>query len=106
MKLEDQIRRHEEHGAQVAILDAPVLIKAGWDEVCDTIIYVDAPSPLRESRALARGWTQEQFALREAAQESLELKRRHAARVIDNSGSAEATQKQVEQIWRDILSNK
>ena len=86
--------------AAAVILDAPVLIKAGWDAFCDGIVYVDAPREIRLQRALTRGWTKEDFAAREAAQESLDTKRQLADWIIDNSGSLESTRAQVEQLWR------
>ena len=86
--------------APAVILDAPVLFKAGWDAFCDGIVYVDAPRDIRLQRALARGWTKEDFAAREAAQESLDTKRQLADWTIDNSGSLEFTRAQVEQLWR------
>ena len=86
--------------AAAVILDAPVLIKAGWDAFCDGIVYVDAPREIRLQRALTRGWTKEDFAAREAAQESLDTKRQLADWTIDNSGSLESTRAQVEQLWR------
>ncbi len=81
------------------VLDAAVMFKAGWDRICDNIVFVDAPRAARLARALNRGWTEEQFAAREAAQESLDEKRRRANWVIDNSGSPEQTLAQVRQFW-------
>ena len=58
---------------------------------------------------LARGWSEQEFAAREARQESCELKRKLADVVIDNSGSEESTRAQVEQAWnvlsRPVLSS-
>jgi dephospho-CoA kinase len=90
-------------GQQAAVLDAPVMLKAGWNEFCDHIVFVDAPRRIRLARAKERGWNQEDFAAREAAQESLEVKRAHADTIIDNSGSPEATRAQVERLWRHLV---
>lgn len=98
--LETQAEALAESGCRAAILDAAVMLKAGWNSVCDCIVFVDAPVAVRLQRALARGWTEEQFQAREAAQESLETKRGFADQVIDNSVSAEYTHSQVVQIWR------
>jgi dephospho-CoA kinase len=80
------------------------MLKAGWDSLCDVILYVDAPQEVRLQRALARGWTNEQFAAREAAQESLETKRRHAQVVIENGGKPEETAVRLAQWWREFTS--
>jgi dephospho-CoA kinase len=90
-------------GVSAAVLDAPVMLKAGWDKFCDVVIYIDAPDEVRLRRALSRGWTREEFVNREAAQESLELKRRRADFVVDNSAAEEYTQQQIERIWRSLI---
>ncbi len=105
MILEQELEEQRRRGAKAAVLDAAVLIKAGWDSFCDTIVFVDAPLELRVSRARARGWTGEEFARREAAQESLQTKRSRAELVIDNSGTVESTRAQVMNVWRTIASS-
>ncbi|HYW81520.1 MAG TPA: dephospho-CoA kinase, partial [Thermoguttaceae bacterium] len=82
-------------GTQVAVLDAPLLVEAGWDEMCEKLIFVDAPRGVRLERAMARGWSEEDFAAREGAQMSLDLKRQRADTTIDSSGSLEQAQAQV-----------
>jgi dephospho-CoA kinase len=86
-------------GTKAAVLDAPVMLKAGWDRFCDILVFVDVPREVRLARARLRGWSEEEFARREEAQESLEEKRRRADLVIDNSRTPEETRTQVEQIW-------
>lgn len=89
-------------GRTIAVLDAPVMLKAGWDAFCDHVVFIDAPQEVRGARALARGWRQEEFAARESAQEPLQVKRARADFVIDNSGPAEETRSQVEALWRKL----
>jgi dephospho-CoA kinase len=96
----DELARN---GVAAAVLDAPVMLKAGWDKFCDVVIYIDAPDEVRLSRALSRGWTREELAAREAAQEGLDAKRRRADFVVDNSGSEEYTQQQIERLWRSLI---
>ena len=90
-------------GTEIAVLDAPLLVEAGWDRMCDRLIFVDAPRMTRLERALARGWSEEDFAAREGAQMSLDLKRRHADVIIDGSDSLEQTQAQVEHLWKSLI---
>jgi len=90
-------------GVPAIVLDVPLLFESGWNKVCDKTIFVDAPREVREARALARGWSREDFASREAAQESLDDKRRLADVTIDNSGSIESAQAQVERFWQASL---
>lgn len=102
-RLQQEVEALQARGVAVAVLDAPVMLKAGWDKFCDRILFVEAPQDLRRSRALARGWTEADFAAREAAQESLDEKRARADLVIDNSGSAASTRMQVERYWRRMV---
>ncbi len=97
--LQQQARQLVQQGASALVLDAPLLLRAGWDRWCDVLVFVDAPEEVRAARAAARGWSTEQFRRREAAQEPLEEKRRRAHVVIDNSGPPERTREQVEQFW-------
>lgn len=85
---------------KVAVLDAPVLLEAGWGPLCDTIVFVDAAPELRRERARLRGWNNADFDAREAAQKSLTAKRAQAEECIDNSGSVESTRAQLEHLWR------
>lgn len=89
-------------GTSVAVLDAAVMLKAGWDQFCDKMVFVAAPTATRLERALARGWSREEFAAREQAQEPIEEKRRRADWVIDNSGTPEQTHQQVQQLWQKL----
>jgi dephospho-CoA kinase len=89
--------------ATTVVLDAPLLLEAGWAVLCDQLIFVDAPRELRLKRALGRGWSEEDFSAREAAQQPLGLKKRLAAAIIDNSGSKEQTFAQVEHLWPSLF---
>jgi dephospho-CoA kinase len=101
-----QIAELVEQGTAAAIvLDVPLMFESGWNRICDKIVFVDAPRPLRLARAMARGWTQEDFARREAAQESLETKQKLADVVIDNSGSPESTTAQIEHFWHSLVGS-
>ena len=101
--LKRQAEAFEAAGVRVAVLDAALLFEAGWDEMCEKTVFVESPREARLARALARGWTEEDFAARECVQESLERKRPRADVIIDNSGSAERTQAQVEQFWASLF---
>lgn len=102
-RLVAQVERMAADGVPAAILDAPVMLKSGWDEICTAVVFIEAPEDMRRRRALARGWTSDEFAAREASQESLEVKRRRSDFVIDNSGRAEYTQAQIERLWQSLV---
>lgn len=90
-------------GAEVVILDAALLLETGWDQWCEKVIFVDAPREIRLERAKTRGWSEDDFNAREGVQDSLDRKRARADVIIDNSGSPERTQAQVEQYWASLL---
>ena len=100
--LKQQVESLAAAGVSVAVLDAPLLIEAGWDQWCEKIMFVEAPREARLARAIARGWSKEDFAAREGAQESLGRKRVRADVIIDSSGSLGRTRAQVEQFWASL----
>jgi dephospho-CoA kinase len=85
------------------VLDAAVLLEAGWDDVVDAIVYVDAPRVRRLERVRdSRKWDSRRLELRESAQKPLTWKRKRADYVVDNSGSLEQTLEQVERIYTTL----
>ncbi|MGQ9576174.1 MAG: dephospho-CoA kinase [Thermoguttaceae bacterium] len=101
--LQEQASRLAAAGCPAAVLDAPLLLEAGWDTLCDRLIFVDAPRQLRLARARARGWSETDFAEREGVQESLDCKRRRADLVVDNSGLPEQTEAEIRRIWPSLI---
>jgi len=101
--LRKEAERLEASGSVAAVLDAPLLLEAGWDKLCDTLVFVDAPRGLRLARARKRGWSETDFAAREDVQGSLDAKRERADVVVDNSGSPEETRVQVERFWHSLV---
>ncbi|MGE3314605.1 MAG: dephospho-CoA kinase [Planctomycetaceae bacterium] len=70
------------------LLDAAVLFEAGWNDLCDAVVYIDVPDALRLERVVKnRGWNAEELRKREASQLGLAEKKRRADFTIDNSGS-------------------
>ncbi len=81
------------------VLDVPLLFEAGWDEVCDKIVFVNVDSEIRRSRALARGWSEQHWEMRESRQISIAEKKRGSDVVVDNSGDSDATFRQIKLLW-------
>lgn len=85
----------------LVVIDAAILLEAGWHNFCDRIVYVHAPRPVRLRRLSdGRGWTQKEVAAREQAQWPLAVKAGRADDAIDNSGPPEETARQVEALLR------
>jgi len=86
-------------GIELVVLDAALLLEAGWSSLCDRVIFVDAPDGQRLSRVeRSRGWSPAELKAREESQFSLERKRREADDVVDNSKTAEHALAQLEAI--------
>ena len=81
------------------VLDAPVMFKAGWHQVCDEIVFVDCPLAVRLERCRQRGWDETEFLERESQQLSVDEKRKLASVTIDNSGTKTKTFEQVQNLW-------
>jgi dephospho-CoA kinase len=86
---------------RLVVLDAAILLEAGWNRYCDRLVYVDAPDAQRLARVAAqRGWSAKEVEARTRAQLPLADKRRRADDVIDNSRSTEETAVQVDNLLR------
>jgi dephospho-CoA kinase len=92
-------------GAQVALLDIPLLFETGGERKVDKIVVVSAPEPVQKERVLARpGMTEEKFSAIVAKQMPDSKKRKKANFVIDTSRGFEAARAEVRTILR-ALSN-
>jgi dephospho-CoA kinase len=87
-------------GKPAVVLDAPILLEAGWGPICDIVLMVDSPRELRLERARRRGWTEEEFERRERAQCPVDEKRRAADVVIQNDGSEDQLRRAVVDFWQ------
>ncbi len=86
-------------GVRFVVLDAAVLFEAGWGDMVDRIVYLDAPRELRLARLAARSsWSDAELTAREAAQWSAETKKARADTVIVNDAGAAELQEQVDRL--------
>lgn len=85
--------------ARFVVLDAAVLLEAGWNTAVDRIVYIDAPRDVRLARLAARsGWTEADLAAREAAQWPEQLKKARADAVLVNAAGPAELQQQVDRL--------
>jgi len=105
---EEIVRAMNDSQVKFAVLDAAIMLEAGWAERCDKIVFVDAPREKRVRRlGQERGWTAQQIEEREKAQWPLNEKQMRADATLDNSGSPETLAPQVRKLvaqW-GILEN-
>lgn len=82
--------------ARAVVLDAAILLEAGWDALCDRVVFVEAPRDHRLARlAAARGWDDATLRAREAAQWPLDRKRDLAGAVVLNDSDPESLRERV-----------
>jgi dephospho-CoA kinase len=90
-------------GADLVVLDIPLLFEGGGGEECDRVVVVSAPAALQRQRALARpGMTPETFAAILAQQMPDAEKRRRADFVVYTDKGLEAAHEQVREIIRAL----
>jgi dephospho-CoA kinase len=83
----------------LVVLDAAILLEAGWNRHCDWLVYVHAPRDVRLRRlAEQRGWSTKEVAARGDAQLPLTDKVSRADFVVDNTASAAELTRQVEEL--------
>jgi dephospho-CoA kinase len=101
------VRRDEERflaeaeaaGAEVAVLNIPLLFESGGDRRCDAVVVVSAPPEMQRQRVMSRpGMTEDKFAHLLAQQVPDAEKRRRADFVVDSSKDFDSTRAQVRAI--------
>ena len=105
-RIRDQISVELQHLAQnhtaTVILDAPLLLEAGWESLCDVIVFIESSLENREKRAADRGWTPEELARRESRQLSLQKKRASTSHTIHNDGSTAELREEICRVWDSL----
>ncbi|HEX5010539.1 MAG TPA: dephospho-CoA kinase [Planctomycetota bacterium] len=89
-------------GDAPVVLDVPLLLESPLAARVTRWIFVQAPERLREERVAGRGWPAGERARREAQQAGLAAKRSRAGHVLENSGTIEHLERQVDALLRQI----
>ena len=84
---EGQLSRLSQSDCPAAVIDAPLLLEAGWGDMCDTILFVESQDSDRSSRTKTRNWSEGEIGRREAEQMPIEEKRQKATHIIDKPGN-------------------
>jgi dephospho-CoA kinase len=101
-----EIARARERGDQVVVCVIPLLFERNLTEEYDAIVLVDAPRPLRLERLVSTRGLEETEAMNMiAAQMPAELKRARADYCIDNDGSLEDLERDVDALWSSLQRN-
>jgi dephospho-CoA kinase len=84
----------------VVVYDMPLLVETGQRGLVDRVVVVDVPEDVQVARAVGeRGMDEEDVRRRIAVQAARADRLAVADAVIDNSGSREDTEEQVDRLW-------
>ena len=86
-KFQEWIADEKRKGTEIAVLDAPLLLEAGWDSLVDYLVFVDASFDVRLQRVLERGWDRDELIRREARQMDLNQKKERSTFTIVTDAS-------------------
>jgi dephospho-CoA kinase len=101
-----EIARARERGDPIVVCVIPLLFERNIVEEFDAIILVDAPRPLRLERLVATRGLEETEAMNMiASQMPAELKRARADFVIENDGSLDKLERDVDALWSSLQRN-
>jgi dephospho-CoA kinase len=92
-------KRAADSGADIVVLDIPLLLETGGEQRVDAVVVVSAPVEAQRERVLARpGWTADRLDAILAQQLPDAQKRARADFIIDTSGGLQAAREQVLQV--------
>lgn len=88
----------------VIVLDVPLLVEAARSGY-DVVVIVEAPEALRLERLVERGMNVDDARRRMAAQASDAERRTVADVILDNSGTPEDLDRQVDALWAQLAAS-
>lgn len=104
-EMEQQLRSLNPDQTQAVLLDAALLQEAGWDDVCDAVVFIEIPESERARRVFnQRGWNADELAAREASQWPVERKRSLATHRVWNTGALAAAGSALADLVRELMT--
>jgi len=89
----------------VVVLDVPLLAES-TRRIYDVVVVVEAPVDVRLDRLEGRGVDRDDATARIAAQATDEERRAVADVVLDNGGDLESLERQVDDLWPDLVARR
>ncbi|MBM3958025.1 MAG: dephospho-CoA kinase [Gemmatimonadetes bacterium] len=103
----ERLRAERRKGSAAAVvIEAAVLVEAGWDALCDEVWVVTAPEGEVLRRLRGSGMSEEDALARVRVQGNGTRLRGQAAATIVNDGGLEDLRRRVESVWRERVSGK
>jgi dephospho-CoA kinase len=101
----EEVAEFRSQGYKVAVVEAALLIEAGWMRQTDVIWLTAAPPEVVLDRLVNKmGYTEAEARARIACQTSNEVRRRYASAVIDTDLPMADLRHRVEELWRALKS--
>jgi dephospho-CoA kinase len=92
---------------RIVVLSAPLLVETGMHTAFEVLIVVSATPQTQVERLMRdRGMSEAAVRARIAAQAPLETKSEVADFLLDNEGSTEALERQVDRVWDDLQARE
>ncbi|MDP9184543.1 MAG: dephospho-CoA kinase [Actinomycetota bacterium] len=89
---------------RVVVLVNPLLIEMGTHRDCDVVVVVSATPDTQVARSVAGGMDEADVRARIASQLPLDERARMADVLLDNEGTFEELEAEVEVLWRDLAA--
>jgi dephospho-CoA kinase len=104
IKIKETIDNYEKENVNLVIIEAALIVeRGGLLNVIDELIVVSADAETQIERIMTRDGLQRNEALsRMESQMPIPEKAKHAAYIIDNSGSLGKTRRQVKEVWKKL----
>ena len=100
-----KLKKHRRQGFKVAVLEAPLLLEAGWTPLVDEVWVTVTPQSKVLKRLRARtGMTEEESLARIRSQMQDEERVKHADIIINNNGDLEELKTKVKEQWQRLAN--
>ena len=101
--MKDRIEEYRQRGVKIVVLEAAILLEAGWTPLVDEVWVTVASVSEVVNRAIERtGLPEEQIRARIRSQLSTEERKKQADVVISNDGSLDELKVKVEELWQGL----
>ena len=88
------------------VLDAPLLLEAGWQEFCDLVVFVETDSKIRQKRLREAGRCENWAKKVENLQLALDIKDRISDHRVQNNSGVSELRSQVTRLFSLILGDR
>jgi len=101
-----KLKEYQRQGVEVVVLEAPLLIEAGWTSLADEVWAVVAPKSAVSKRLTEKGLSKKEALARIRSQLSTEERVKHAHVVINNDGDLDKLKAKVKNLWQELHTRR